>query len=57
MTDKLAYTPREAAKALGISRAQVYVLINNGTLKPTRISARIQLIPADVIQALLHPAA
>jgi excisionase family DNA binding protein len=35
--DKLLYTPREAAQALGVSRSTLYVLLSSGALPSVRI--------------------
>jgi len=39
-TEKLTYSLRDAEKALGISHATIYEIINNGQLKTFRIGRR-----------------
>ena len=50
--DKLLLTPVEAAKALGIGRSKVYVLIQAGQLKSVRIGS-CRRIPLDALHELL----
>lgn len=44
--EKMLYTPTEAAKALGISRSTVYVLIANGEVPSVRIGS-CRRVPVD----------
>lgn len=44
--DKLLYTPVEAARALGVSRSRVYVLMARGHVPSVRIGAS-RRIPAE----------
>jgi excisionase family DNA binding protein len=47
-----ALSPKDAAKSLGISRATLYRLINNGSLRVVKIGSR-SIIPASCLLALL----
>ena len=38
-TDKMLYTPIEAAQALGVSRSTIYVLMASGDIPSVRIGA------------------
>lgn len=49
---KLAYTIKEAAAALGLSRSKLYVLMGSGKLPSIQIGKR-RLIPADALQKLI----
>lgn len=55
MTDKLLYTPREAAELLGISRSSLYVLLARGDVDSVYIGAsrRITATALDVFVARL----
>jgi excisionase family DNA binding protein len=53
---KLAYTPYEAADALGISRNLLYQLIGSGQLHSVKAGGR-RLIPASAIAEFLSGAA
>ena len=44
--EKMLYTPTEAAKALGVSRSTVYVLIANGEVPSVRIGS-CRRVPVD----------
>ena len=44
--EKMLYTPTEAAKALGISRSTVYVLIASGEVPSVRIGS-CRRVPVD----------
>lgn len=46
MVEKLAYSPAEAAQALGISRPMVYELMKRDDFKSFKIGTRT-LIPAN----------
>jgi excisionase family DNA binding protein len=48
----LAYGPADAAKVLGVSRARVYELMNDGTIPSLKLGAR-RLIRHDAIVELL----
>ena len=52
---KLAFTPHEAAEALGISRNLLYQLIGSGQLRSIKAGSR-RLIPASAITELLSGA-
>jgi excisionase family DNA binding protein len=52
---KLAYTPHEAAEALGISRNLLYQLIGSGQLRSIKAGSR-RLIPASAINEFLSGA-
>lgn len=52
--DKLAYSPAEVAKILGIGRTTVYILIDQGRFKPVKVGRRT-LIPANDLNDLLRP--
>jgi excisionase family DNA binding protein len=59
----LVYTPKEAAKALGIGATKVYELIGSGQLRAVRIGTAVR-VPIVECQAYLdrllaeqHPAA
>jgi excisionase family DNA binding protein len=47
----LAYTPAEAAELLGISRKHVYVLMERGELRTTKIGS-CRRVPADEVRRL-----
>lgn len=51
--ERLAYSPREAARALGCSHQTVYNLITSGALRSVCIGAR-RLIPRDELERLLR---
>jgi excisionase family DNA binding protein len=53
---KLAYTPHEAAEALGISRNLLYQLLGSGQLHSVKAGSR-RLIPASAIAEFLSGAA
>jgi excisionase family DNA binding protein len=48
----LAYGPADAAKVLGVSRARVYELMNDGTIPSLKLGAR-RLIRHEAIVELL----
>jgi excisionase family DNA binding protein len=48
----LAYGPADAAKVLGVSRARVYELMNDGTIPSLKLGAR-RLIRHEAIVDLL----
>ena len=50
---RLAYRPAEAAKALGVSRSQVYAWIKDGRLNANHMSEKLTLIPAGEIEKML----
>jgi len=52
---KLAYTPHEAAEALGISRNLLYQLIGSDQLRSIKAGSR-RLIPASAITEFLSGA-
>jgi excisionase family DNA binding protein len=49
-TEKLFYSPREAAQALSVGRTQIFKLMADGRLERRRLGART-LIPASSLQA------
>lgn len=49
---RIAYSPEEAGKAIGLSRSQIYVLIKQGRIKPTKVGRRT-VIPAESLHALI----
>ena len=49
MHERLAYRPAEAAEALSVSRAFIYKMLDNGTLRSHTIG-RARLIPADELK-------
>lgn len=51
-TERLAYSPQEAAKALGISRAFLYRLIQSGELRSFRIGRR-RMVSAEALKDLI----
>lgn len=54
--NKIAYNMNEAARALGVSRAQVYRMIKRGDLRKFTWAGR-SLIKADVLHAAIDRAA
>jgi excisionase family DNA binding protein len=54
-TPRLAYSIKDAATALGLSRTTLYKLINTGDLRTLRIAGR-RLIQAADIEAMLSRA-
>ena len=53
MLDKLAYSPTEAAQALGISRPTIYQLLHRADFPSLKIGART-LIPVDGLKRWLE---
>lgn len=51
-SDKLAYSPAEAALALSCSISMIYVLLADGRLRRVKIGRRT-LIPTTSLQALI----
>lgn len=51
--DRLAYSPAEAARALGISRAKLYLLLDEGALPSIRLGRR-RLIRVVDLEAMLE---
>lgn len=54
-TDKLSYGVKEAAEAIGLSRATLYRLIGAGELTTFKIGSRT-LIRRDVLESFLAKA-
>lgn len=52
MGNRLAYGPREAAEMLGISRARLYELLEDGTVQSVKLGRR-RLIRHEALVALL----
>ncbi|MNS81579.1 Helix-turn-helix domain protein [compost metagenome] len=50
--NKLAYSPAEAAQALGIGRSTIFDLMRNGQLRRVKIGAKT-VIPRSSLEALL----
>ncbi len=50
--NKLAYSPAEAAQALGIGRSTIFDLMKNGQLRRVKIGAKT-VIPRSSLEALL----
>jgi len=55
-SERLTMTVEEAGRALGISRATAYMLVNTGRLPAIRISDRRIIIPKKAISELLASA-
>jgi excisionase family DNA binding protein len=51
--DRLAYSPAEAAQALGISRARLYQLLDDGTIPSLKLGRR-RLIRQEALASLLE---
>jgi excisionase family DNA binding protein len=45
---RLAYSPAEAAQALGISRAKLYLLLDDGTIPSVKLGRRRLIRVADL---------
>jgi excisionase family DNA binding protein len=52
MTDQLAYTADEAAKALSVSRASIYNLMASGALRSVKLG-KSRRIPVEAVRELL----
>ena len=52
-TKKLAYSPAEAAAALGVSRQHIYKMMSDGRIASAKLG-RSRRIPVAEIEALLH---
>lgn len=50
--ERLAYSPSEAAEALGVSRQHIYALIQRGELRTTTAGSR-RLVPLSALVELL----
>lgn len=50
--DRLAYSPAEAAQALGISRARLYQLLDDGTLPSLKLGRRRLIRSAALVELL-----
>jgi excisionase family DNA binding protein len=50
--DRLAYSPSETAKLIGVGRTTLYELIGNGSLETVKLGSR-RLITRDAIDRLL----
>lgn len=46
--ERVAYTPRETAIALGISRSRLYHLIHEGTIRTITVGARLRVPKAEL---------
>ena len=51
-TDRLAYSPAEAAAELGISRAKLYQLLDDGTIPSLKLGRR-RLIRRATLEQIL----
>ena len=56
MADQLAFSPAEAAEALGVSERTLRKLITRGELRVVRVGKRV-LVPATVLREMLEPQA
>ena len=52
-TERLLYTPVEAAKALSISRSSLYILLAEGVITSVRIGSS-RRIPASALAAFVE---
>jgi len=52
--DRIAYTVKAAAHAIGLSRSKLYLMMDDGTLHSLKVAGR-RLIPAEALHALLKP--
>jgi excisionase family DNA binding protein len=50
--DRLAYSPAEAAKALGISRSKLYQKLDDGTIPSIKLDGRRLIRVADLVALL-----
>ena len=50
--ERLAYSPGELAKALGISKTYAYSLVRNGRIRSIRVGSR-WLVPVREVEAFL----
>lgn len=50
--NKLAYSPAEAAEALGVGRSTIFDLMKDGKLRRVKIGAKT-VIPRSSLEALL----
>jgi excisionase family DNA binding protein len=53
VTDKLAYTVKEAARAMSVSRATMYSRINDGTVPVYQFGGRTLILRSD-LEAVLR---
>ena len=51
---RLAYTMKDAAHAVSLSKSKLYLMIADGTLRSLKVAGR-RLIPADALHDLLKP--
>jgi excisionase family DNA binding protein len=51
--ERLAYSPAEAARRLGVGRTFVYELLNSKKLKSARIGSRRLITPEAIRECLL----
>jgi excisionase family DNA binding protein len=56
VSDRLSYSPAEAAAVLGLSRSGVYELVRAGRIKVVKVGART-LITRTALEAFLADAA
>ena len=54
-SERLAYSPGELAKALGISRTYAYSLVREGRIRSIRVGSR-WLVPVREVEAFLRKA-
>lgn len=53
MSERMAFSPAEAAEALGLSERKIRDLVARGELRARRIGTRV-LIPREELQRLLR---
>ena len=53
--ERLAYSPGELAKALGISKTYAYSLVRDGRIRSIRVGSR-WLVPVREVEAFLRKA-
>jgi excisionase family DNA binding protein len=52
--ERIAYSPAQAAEAIGCSRKHIYTLIDQGILRPVKVG-HLTRISADQLTALVSP--
>jgi excisionase family DNA binding protein len=51
-TERLSYSVKEAAAAIGVSSRTIHAFVKDGSIKHFRMGARV-LIPADVLRQFI----